>query len=179
MDKDKLKILIEGCIKNKPNARKDLYDKYHRMLMGTCLRYARDNSEAEDILLDGFMQIYSKIETFSFQGSFEGWMKKIMVNTAIDYFRKNKKENFHQDIDEYPDLLSTDPDVLMQLSAKEIMGVVQTMPQGYRMVFNFFAIEGFSHKEIAEKLQITESTSKSQMRKARVWLVKKLIINNA
>lgn len=166
--------LIDGCIKGKQKARKELFRQYHRILLGICLRYSRDKSEAEDMLLEGFIQIYSKIGTYSNAGSFEGWLKKVMLHTAIDYFRKNRKENFHQNIDDYNDLVSEDIDSLKQLSAKEILGLIQTMPQGYRIVFNLFAIEGFSHKEIAEKLQVTESTSKSQVRKARFWLMKKL-----
>ena len=93
-----MKDLINGCVLGKRKSRKELFRRYHKMLLSICLRYSRDRSEAEDILLEGFMQIYSKIETYSFEGSFEGWMKRIMVNTAIDNFRKNKKEVFHQNI---------------------------------------------------------------------------------
>lgn len=166
--------LIEGCIKGKQKARRELFRRYRSMLLGICLRYSRDKSEAEDVLLEGFMQIYSKIGSFSYEGSFEGWMKKVMVHTAIDYFRKNRKENFHHNIDDYQEIVSDDIDSLNQLSAKEILTLIQAMPQGYRIVFNLFAIEGYSHKEIAEKFKINESTSKSQLRKARMWLMKKI-----
>ncbi len=166
--------LIDDCAKGKQKARKELFRQYHKMLLGICLRYSRDKSEAEDILLEGFMQIYSKIGTYSNVGSFEGWLKKVLLHTAIDYFRKNKRENIHQNIDDYKDLVSEDIDSLKQLSAKEILNLIQSMPQGYRITFNLFAIEGYSHKEIAEKLQVSESTSKSQLRKARIWLMKKL-----
>jgi len=172
-----MKDLINGCVLGKRKSRKELFRRYHKMLLSICLRYSRDKSEAEDILLEGFMQIYSKIETYSFEGSFEGWMKRIMVNTAIDNFRKNKKEVFHQNIDEYTELVSEETDILKELSAKDIIALIQTMPQGYRIAFNLFAIEGYSHKEIAEKLQVTESTSKSQVRKARIWLMNKLVNN--
>ena len=172
-----MKDLINGCVIGKRKSRKELFRRYHKMLLSICLRYSRDKSEAEDILLEGFMQIYSKIETYSFEGSFEGWMKRIMVNTAIDNFRKNKKEVFHQNIDEYTELVSEETDILKELSAKDIIALIQTMPQGYRIAFNLFAIEGYSHKEIAEKLQVTESTSKSQVRKARIWLMNKLVNN--
>jgi RNA polymerase sigma-70 factor (ECF subfamily) len=169
-----MKNLIDGCIKGKHLARKELFRKYRQMLLGICLRYARDKAEAEDILLEGFMQIYTKIGSFSNEGSFEGWMKKVMVNTAIDFFRKNRKEIIHQNIDDFHEVVSPDFDAFNQLSAKDILTMIQIMPQGYRIVFNLFAIEGYSHKEIAEKLQISESTSKSQLRKARIWLVNKL-----
>ncbi len=166
--------LIDGCINGKPKARKELFRRFHKVLLGTCLRYSRDKHEAEDILLEGFIQIYAKIESYSYNGSFEGWLKRIMVNTAIDYFRKNKKENLHHNIDDFNDIVSADIDVLNQLSAKEILNLIQTLPQGYRITFNLFAIEGYSHKEISKKLHVTESTSKSQVRKARLWLIKKL-----
>lgn len=172
-----MKDLINGCALGKRKSRKELFRRYHKMLLSICLRYSRDKSEAEDILLDGFMQIYSKIETYSYEGSFEGWMKRIIVNTAIDNFRKNKKEVFHQNIDEYTDIVSAETDILKELSAKDIIALIQTLPQGYRIAFNLFAIEGYSHKEIAEKLQVTESTSKSQVRKARIWLMNKLVNN--
>lgn len=166
--------LIDGCVKGSPKARKELFRQYHKILLGTCLRYSRDKSEAEDLLHEGFMQIYSSIASYSHSGSFEGWMKKIMVYTAIDHFRKNKKEYYHENIDDYNHMASDDLDALKNLAAKEIIELIQTLPQGYRMVFNLFAIEGYSHKEISEKLQIAESTSKSQVRKARIWLMKKL-----
>ncbi len=166
--------LIDGCVKGKPKARKELFRRYQRMLLGTCLRYSRDKSEAEDILLEGFLQIYSKIGTYSNNGSFEGWMKRVMVHTAIDYFRKNRKENTHLNIEDYNNIVSEDFDAVKQLSAKEILELIQTLPQGYRIVFNLFAIEGYSHKEIAEKLEVSESTSKSQVRKARIWLMNRI-----
>ncbi len=169
-----MKDLINGCIAGKRKARKELFRRYNKMLLSICLRYSRDKSEAEDVLLDGFMHIYSKIATYSHEGSFEGWMKRIIVNTAIDHFRKNRNELFHQNIDDYTESASYDSNVLKELSAKDILALIQTMPQGYRIAFNLFAIEGYSHKEIAKKLQVTESTSKSQVRKARIWLMNKL-----
>ena len=169
-----MKDLINGCIAGKRKARKELFRRYHKMLLSICLRYSHDKVEAEDILLDGFMHIYTKIETYAHEGSFEGWMKRIIVNTAIDYFRKNKNELVHQNVDDYTQIVSEESNVLKDLSAKDILALIQTMPNGYRIAFNLFAIEGFSHKEIAEKLQVTESTSKSQVRKARIWLMNKL-----
>ncbi|MBU3926171.1 MAG: sigma-70 family RNA polymerase sigma factor [Bacteroidetes bacterium] len=169
-----MKKLIDGCKAGNSKARKELYHRYNRKFLGTCLRYARDKAEAEDMMLEGFMQIFSKIETYSHAGSFEGWMKKVMVYTAIDFYRKNKKELHHDNIDDHLEVGSDDTNALNQLSAKEIIDLIQTLPQGYRIVFNLFAIEGYSHQEIAERLDITESTSKSQVRKARIWLMKKL-----
>jgi len=169
--------LIDGCIKGKPKARKELFHRYRKMLLGICLRYSRDKSEAEDILLEGFVLIYSKIQSYSFEGSFEGWMKKIVVHTAIDYYRKNKKENAHDNIEDHYDMASESVDAFKLLSAKDILLLIQSMPSGYKMVFNLFAIEGYSHKEIAEKMKISVSTSKSQLRKARSWLIQKVSYN--
>jgi len=169
-----MKKLIDGCIKGSQKARKELFRLYNRKLLGICLRYASDKAEAEDMMLEGFMQIFSKIDTYSHSGSFEGWMNKVMVYTAIDLYRKNKKELFHDNIDDHLEIGSDDFNALNQLTAREIIELIQTLPRGYQMVFNLFAIEGYSHKEIAERLEITESTSKSQVRKARIWLMKKL-----
>ena len=135
--------------------------------MGICMRYAKSKAEAEDVLLMGFTRIYKKIKQFSGQGSFEGWMRRIMVNVAIDNFRKNQKYYYHEDIEEtYATSMPTDeiPDTF---STEEILRTIQQLPTGYRIVFNLFAIEGYSHKEIAEILGVSESTSKTQLLKAR------------
>jgi len=159
--------IINGCLKRKRKAQKALFEKYHASLMGICMRYSKSKSEAEDILLMGFTRIFKKINTYSGKGSFEGWMKKIVVHIAIDNFRKNNKHYFHQSIEdslidpEYADYI---PD---NLTLSEILNTIQNLPNGYRMVFNLFAIEGYSHKEIAQMLEITESTSKTQYLKAR------------
>ncbi len=136
-------------------------------MMGICMRYAKSRSEAEDVLLMGFSRIYKKLKQFGGQGSLEAWMKRIMVNVAIDNFRKNLKHYYKEDIDNIHDgSIPTDeiPDVF---SIEEILKTIQNLPPGYRVIFNLFAIEGFTHKEIAEMLDISESTSKTQLLKAR------------
>ena len=161
------KEIIEGCLKRKRRAQKVLFEKYHASLMGICMRYSKSKSEAEDVLLMGFTRILKKIKTYSGKGSFEGWMKRIVVNIAIDNYRHNNKYYFHESIEEtHVDLEFADyiPD---NLAVEEILKTIQNLPNGYRIVFNLFAIEGYSHKEIAEKLGITESTSKTQFLKAR------------
>jgi RNA polymerase sigma-70 factor (ECF subfamily) len=170
--------LINGCKEGKRGARKELFDKYRSLLLGICLRYSKNKSEAEDILMEGFINIYTKINTYSHQGAFEGWMRKVMVNTAIDYHRKNEKYNKPDDIDEHYNIQSKDEDALKQLSAKEIMALIQKMPPGYRLVFNLYAIEGYTHKEISQKFEISVSTSKSQLQKARLWIIKRLNITD-
>jgi RNA polymerase sigma-70 factor (ECF subfamily) len=135
--------------------------------MGICLRYAKNKSEAEDILLMGFTRIFQKIDSYSASGSFEGWLRRIVINVAIDNFRKNKKNYYFETIEdttfnsEYADYI---PD---SFAMEDILKTVQSLPNGYRIVFNLFAIEGYSHKEIAELLGFSESTSKTQYLKAR------------
>ena len=166
--------IIEGCIRKNRRARKELYEQYHRPMLGVCLRYSSSKDEAEDIMLMGFMNIFKKIESFSNKGSFIGWMKRIMVNTAIDNYRKNKKHYKHSDIadfEEEPTLSVEFPD---NLAVKDILAMVQSLPQGYKIVFNLFAIEGYSHLEIAEMLNVSVNTSKTQLFHARKFLQREL-----
>lgn len=169
--------IIEGCIKNKRKAQKRLYEKYYRRMLGICLRYCSDTDEAEHVMLSGFMSIFSKINSFQRKGSFEGWMKRIMVNTAIDAFRKNKKYKYHLDVVDLENELQTEGNFPENISINEILSIVQQLPPGYRIVFNLFAIEGYEHKEIAEMLGVSVNTSKTQLFKARKMLQK--ILNNS
>lgn len=167
--------IVVGCLRKKRKAQKALYDQYHPVLLGICLRYAKSQAEAEDVLLMALTRIYRKIDTYSGEGSFEGWMKRIVVNIAIDNYRKNHKHYFHEDLE---DVTQSDLgfDVIPDSFAiRDILRTIQELPHGYRVVFNLFAIEGYSHKEIATKLGITESTSKTQLLKARKKLQQKLI----
>ncbi len=161
------KEIIEGCLKRKRRAQKVLFEKYHASLMGICMRYSKSKSEAEDVLLMGFTRILKKINTYSGKGSFEGWMKRIVVNIAIDNYRHSNKYYFHESIEETHVNLEFAEYIPDNLAVEEILKTIQSLPNGYRIVFNLFAIEGYSHKEIAEKLGITESTSKTQFLKAR------------
>lgn len=178
MDSNEREI-ISGCLKKKRKSQKALYDRYHPVLLGICMRYAKSRAEAEDVLLMGFSRIFKKMDTYQGDGSFEGWMKRIMVNVAIDNYRKNLKHYFHEDFENVTgDDIGYDyiPD---SFSLQDIIETIQELPVGYRIVFNMFAIEGFSHKEIAEKLNVSESTSKTQLLKARKKLKKKLILLNS
>ncbi|MCD4732094.1 MAG: sigma-70 family RNA polymerase sigma factor [Bacteroidales bacterium] len=166
--------IIKGCIRRKRKAQKMLYDKYYRRMLGISLRYCSDRAEAEDVMLNGFMHIFSKIGTYERKGSFEGWMKRIMVNTAIDNFRKNKKHLYHTDIIEVEDELISEDSFPANITVNEIMSMVQQLPTGYRVVFNLFAIEGYEHKEIAEMLSVSVNTSKTQLFKARKLLQKSI-----
>lgn len=159
--------IIRGCLRRKRKAQKALFEKYHPVMMGICMRYAKSRSEAEDVLLMGFSRIYRKIKQFEGQGSFEAWMKRIMVNLAIDNFRKNIKHYYNEDIDDIHDGSIPADEIPDIFSVEEILKTIQNLPVGYRIVFNLFAIEGYTHKEIAEILGISESTSKTQLLKAR------------
>ncbi len=167
-------ILISECLKNNRIAQKELYDKYSSKLMGICIRYTNSREDAEDVLIEGFTTIFHKLKMYKGDGSFEGWMKRIMVNTAISHFRQNSKYRFHQDIDEVIDISEKQETVIEHMEAKRILNLVNTMPEGYRLIFNLYAVEGYTHREIGEMLNLSEGTSKSQFSKARRWLQNRL-----
>ena len=162
---------MEGCLQNRAAEQKRLYEKYYGKMLGICLRYAVDRDDAKDILQDGFMKIFQNISSFSFSSPLEVWMRRVMVNTAIDKYRKNAQTPTHQDIDTASGV-SVDDDTLGKISADELLKYINAMPDGYRMVFNMYIIEGYPHKEIGEKLGISEGTSKSQLSKAKAYLQK-------
>jgi len=166
--------IIEGCIRKRRRAQKALYEKYHRRMLGICVRYCTTKAEAEDVMVDGFMNIYSKIKTFTGQGSFEGWMRRVMVNTAIDNYRKNKTHLNDEDLEKVADKLSHEPVFYETITAEEILKLVKQLPSGYQIVFNLYAIEGYTHLEIGQMLGISENTSKTQLFKARKMLQKML-----
>lgn len=167
--------IIEGCARHNRKAQQVLYDKYSRLLLGVCLRYASDKAEAEDILQDSFLKIYFNIEEYSGTGSFVGWLRRVTVNTAITHYHKNLKFRFHVDIDEYVSeetgVSSFEEDLF---TSDELFRVLNELPAGYRMVFNLYAVEGYKHKEIAEMLGIDTNTSKSQYSRARSVIREKL-----
>lgn len=162
--------LIEACMRENPSAQKQLYDKYSSKLYGICLRYCKNEEEAQDILQDSFIKIFTKLNTFQYTGSFEGWLKRITTNTAIEHYRK--KVDLEQ-VDEitFNPYLSIDSEKTLEV--EELLKMIQELPEGYRMIFNMYAIDGFTHSEIAEKLGISEGTSKSQLSRARASLQKK------
>lgn len=168
------KELIKLCKNKNAIAQKLLYNSYHSSLLGICLRYGKSKAEAEDILQMSMIRIFQNIGSYSGKGSFEGWMKHIVVNMAIDNFRKNKKFYYHEDIDEINSTPYYTMDIPDHLEVKDILNTVQQLPSGYRMVFNLYAIEGYTHKEISERLGISENTSKTQLLKARKSLRREL-----
>ena len=168
------KELIKACLKGDRQAQVVIYNCYSAKMLALCMRYARHKLEAEDIFHDAFIKVFTHLGDFGFQGSLEGWIRKIMVNTAVKY--NLKKSISHENIGvENIQEESVIPEVFSILSEDELIKVISTLPDGYRMVFNLYAIEGYSHKEISEMLGIEESTSRSQLVKARRMLQDKVI----
>jgi RNA polymerase sigma factor (sigma-70 family) len=167
--------IIEGCTRHDRRAQQELFDRYSRFLLGICLRYAADRSEAEDILQECFMKIFFNINEYSGTGSFIGWLRKVAVNTSITHYHKHLKYRHHMEIEEYVSLetgvSSFEEDFF---TSEELFMVLNELPAGYRMVFNLYAIDGYKHKEIAEILGIDANTSKSQYSRARAALREKL-----
>lgn len=170
--------LVKECISGNAIAHKKFYDLFAKKMMGVCLRYASNHDEAQDVLQDGFIKVFSKLPKFINKGSLEGWVRRIMVNTALDQYRKNKKYQSDVEIDAVSFKLEQRDFIIETINANDLLKIIQTIPKGYRVVFNLFAIEGYSHREIAEQLGVTESTSKSQYSRAKKMLRKLLVDNN-
>lgn len=165
--------LIAGCKSGESWARKQVYEQYAPTMMGVCIRYINNRETARDLLQDGFIKVFTKIDTYSATGSFGGWIRRIFVTTALEHLRQNEALRNSIDVDEYNEVIENfDPSVIDLLSAKDLMGCIARLPNGFRTVFNLFAIEGYSHAEIAEMLNIKESTSRSQFVRARKILQK-------
>lgn len=166
--------LIRACIAQNGAAQKKMYDLYASKMMGVCYRYAQSKEEAEDMLQEGFIRIFQKIDTFKFQGSFEGWLRRIIVNTAINIIRKYQNLRYECDIEEADFEPEHAADVIDTMYSKDVIEMVRKLPMGYRTVLNLYAIEGYSHKEVGDMLGINESSSRSQFTRAKVLLAKKL-----
>lgn len=162
--------LIDACVKNDRKAQRELYDRFSRQMMSVCLRYAGNPTDASDMMQEGFIRVFEKLEQYKGDGALGGWIRRVMVNSALLQIRKEKKHSFADEIDEETNVVNTSFDVFSKMAADEILQLVQNLPTGYRTVFNLFAIEGYSHKEIAELLRISESTSKTQFHKAKIQL---------
>ena len=169
-----LKTVIQGCLAGEAKSQRALFEWLAPKMMTVCKRYTNDQMEAEDVLQEGFIKLFGRMDSYTFQGSFEGWSRRLFVNTALDHIRKEKKNKFLEDVDNPMIQIDTDSFILEGLEAEHLMKLLELIPTGYRVVFNLFAIEGYSHKEIAEMLNITESTSKSQFFRAKSFIQKKL-----
>ena len=185
--------IIEGCLAGKRRAYNMLYRKYASVMMAICMRYCKNHNDAEDVLQEGFIKVFSHLGKFRHEGSFEGWIKRIMIHAAIDHYQDNLQHAYHSDVDDpitaamMGDLAGHDPDSPQaeNITKEKLMSLIQSLPDGYRMVFNLYALEGMSHREIAETLKISENTSETQLMKARrnlrdklTELIKKLELKN-
>ncbi len=164
------KEIIKEVLAGNSKAQRLLYEKYSRLMFMVCLRYAKNRFEAEDILQEGFLQIYRDLKQYRGNGALSAWMKKVMVNNALQYIRRTKKQGFIFEVEWAADIVSEECSVLDKMSAEELIRLIQRLPTGYRVVFNLYVIEGYSHREIADLLGIGISTSKSQLFKAKAAL---------
>lgn len=161
------KSLIKKAIDNNREAQKQLFEQHSPKMLGVCRQYVKDNHHAEDLLLQGFLKVFKNLDKFKHEGSFEGWIRRIMVNTCISYLRKKNLVDVSDEEYVFNDAAT---ESLENTAVEDIQKLIDQLPEGYKMVFNLFAIEGYKHSEIAEKLRISESTSKSQLFKARKLL---------
>lgn len=161
--------LINGCMEGDRRMQEELYRRFSPRMYAVCLRYAGNTEEAEDILQEGFIKVFKKLDSFRSEGSFEGWVRRIFVNTAIEHFRR-KRYLMPVTEKEENTIEGKFTSVLDELGAKDIMALVQELSPGYRTVFNMYVVEGYTHKEIADMLGISEGTSKSQLSRAKVIL---------
>lgn len=170
--------IIQGCLKQQAAAQKTLYDRYSVKMLSVCYRYAHNREDAEDMLQEGFIKVFSQIHTFKNQGSFEGWVRRIMVHTCINNLKKNKKFNESVDLLHAAALQVREENIPSIIQAKQVVECIRMLPMGYRTVLNLYAIEGFSHREIGTILDIEESTSRSQYTRAKAMLEDILIRKN-
>jgi RNA polymerase sigma factor (sigma-70 family) len=169
-----LYAIINGCLQSDRSAQARLYDLYSKKMLGVCVWYARSKEEAEEILQDGFLRVFRYIHTFNGEGSFEGWIRKIMVNCALQKIQRSPVLYPIVEISKAEPVSYHDEEIFASLEARELLKLVQSLPPGYRVIFNLFVFEGLKHREIAELLNISEGTSKSNLSDARSWLAKAL-----
>lgn len=174
---NEIEEIIEGCVKGKKAAQDRLYKKFSGLIFGICLRYTKNRMEAQDVMQDVFVKIYNNIQTYHHDGSFEGWLRRIAVNTSITNYRKNQKHAYQEDINDVirvkDEPMSVDD---LEFTAEEMMSCIQKLPHGYKTVFSMYVIEGFMHKEIADMLGIDINTSKSQLSRAKTHLQRELAL---
>jgi RNA polymerase sigma-70 factor (ECF subfamily) len=168
---------FELCLKGDRAAQENLFKVYAPIMLGICLRYAKDRDEAEDVLQEAFIQIFTSISSFRGEGSFEGWMKRIVINTALNSYYKSKKTQTHKNFDDIREIeIIEDEEEIIELrfTQAEMLEAIQKLPDGYKQVFNLYIFEKYKHREIADMLNISVNTSKSQLSKARTYLQKLL-----
>lgn len=167
--------LVKDCLKNSLDAQKELYKRYASKMFGVCLRYVKNKMEAEDVLQEGFIKVFQKLGDFRMEGSLEGWVRRIMVNTSINAFKKNSHYMAEVELENLGDYEIREDEAISKMSRDEILRLVQELPEGKKMVFNLYIFEGYSHKEIGTILDIDENTSKAQLCKAKKILQEKIL----
>jgi len=170
--------IVKGCVRHNGRAQKILYDMYAPKMMGLCLRYTKDKSDAEDIFQEGFIKVFENIHQLQKAETLEWWIKKIFINEALQLFKHRKKTDFAHDYNSTPLPTCETNEILQRLGVEEITQLIQELPSGMQMVVNLYIIEGYPHKEIAKLMGISEGTTKSQLHDARKILQKKLIQSN-
>jgi RNA polymerase sigma-70 factor (ECF subfamily) len=170
--------ILQGCLKNHAAAQKELYYRYSPKMLAVCYRFAHNREDAEDMLQEGFIKVFSQIHTFQNKGAFEGWIRRIIVHTCINNLKKNKRFNESVDILHASSIQVREESVPSIVQAKQIVDCIRILPIGYRTVLNLYAIEGYSHKEISNMLDIEESTSRSQYTRAKQMLEDILVRKN-
>lgn len=166
--------LIESCRKGDRAAQKILYDRLASRMFPVCLRYIGDRAAAEDVLQDGFITLFTRLDSYKGEGSFEGWARRIFVTTALMSLRKKDALKMSNELKNIRGMKTETTSQMQNIGYKELMKLVMSLPPGFRTVFNMYAIEGYSHKEIADMLGITETTSRTQFSRARAWLQNKI-----
>jgi RNA polymerase sigma-70 factor (ECF subfamily) len=162
--------ILKGCLQNDPTAQRELYNRYSPKMLSVCYRFAHNREDAEDMLQEGFIKIFSQMHTFGNRGAFEGWIRRIVVHTCINVLKKNKRFNESVDIIHATAVQVREESVPSIVQAKQIVECIRMLPIGYRTVLNLYAIEGYSHREIGTMLDIEESTSRSQYTRAKAML---------
>src|ERR1700748_2550809 len=170
--------ILQGCLHNHPVAQRELYNRYSPKMLAVCYRFAHNREDAEDMLQESFIKVFSQIHTFQNKGAFEGWIQRIIVHTCINHLKKNKKFNESVDIIHATSIQVREESVPSIVQAKQVVECIRLLPIGYRTVLNLYAIEGYSHKEIAGMLDIEESTSRSQYTRAKQMLKEILVKKN-
>ena len=167
--------ILKGCLNNNAAAQQELYNKYGSKMLAVCYRYGHNREDAEDMLQEGFIKVFLQIHTFENRGAFEGWIRRIIVHTCINILKKNKKFNESVDIIYTTGIQVREESVPAIIQAKQVVECIRLLPIGYRTVLNLYAVEGYSHREIAGMLDIEESTSRSQYTRAKAMLEDMLI----
>lgn len=173
--------IIAGCLHNDATSQRELYNKYSPKMLSVCYRFAQNREDAEDMLQEGFIKIFTQMHTFQNKGAFEGWVRRIVVHTCINFLKKYKKFNENIDLNYAQNIYAKEETIPSIMQGKQVTDCIRLLPVGYRTVLNLYAIEGYSHREIGELLEIEESTSRSQYTRAKTMLesilIKKRIID--